>query len=142
MPIRPELRHHYRGKAWENTRLRILTRAAHRCEQCLKINGSDVQVFSTGSCGQVWRAAHRRNPKWISCLTGKPISLRLFASNGVRTVHVVLTIAHLNHTPGDDRDENLKAYCQWCHLHYDEAFHRATRAARKDAARPLLAGVA
>jgi len=44
--------------------------------------------------------------------------------------------------PGDDRDENLKAYCQWCHLNYDREHHRATRAARKDAARPLLAEVA
>jgi hypothetical protein len=139
MPIRPEHRHYYRGAAWAETRRRILARAGYRCEQCGKRDGSDVQVYSTGSCGQVWRAGQRRNPKWISCLTGKPISLRLFAAERIRTIRVVLTIAHLNHTPGDDRDENLKALCPWCHLHYDSEQHADTRRARKDAARPLLA---
>jgi hypothetical protein len=56
-----------------------------------------------------------------------------------RTIRCVLTVAHLNHTSGDDRDENLKALCQWCHLHYDLQHHHETRAARKDAARPLIA---
>jgi hypothetical protein len=30
----------------------------------------------------------------------------------MRTVLIVLAVAHLNHTPGDDRDENLAALCQ------------------------------
>ena len=34
---------------------------------------------------------------------------------------VVLTVAHLNHTPEDCRDENLKAWCQRCHNRYDMA---------------------
>jgi hypothetical protein len=32
---------------------------------------------------------------------------------------VILTVAHLNHTPEDCRRENLKAWCQRCHLTYD-----------------------
>lgn len=32
---------------------------------------------------------------------------------------VVLTVAHLNHDCRDDREENLKALCQWCHLSHD-----------------------
>lgn len=51
-----------------------------------------------------------------------------------RVVRVVLTIAHLNHDPSDNRDENLRALCQWCHLRHDRPFHyanaRRTRAAR------------
>jgi len=39
---------------------------------------------------------------------------------------VVLTVAHLNHTPEDCRDENLKAMCQGCHLHYDREHHAQT----------------
>lgn len=39
-------------------------------------------------------------------------------------------------------DANLRALCQWCHLHHDAGLHiehaRATRQTRKDAARPLL----
>ena len=30
---------------------------------------------------------------------------------------VILTTAHLNHTPEDCRPENLKVMCQGCHLH-------------------------
>ena len=32
---------------------------------------------------------------------------------------VVLTIAHLDHTPENCNDENLKAWCQKCHNSYD-----------------------
>ena len=48
---------------------------------------------------------------------------------------VILTTAHLNHTPEDISDENLKAFCNGCHLHYDKEHHaetrRATLAAKK-----------
>ena len=37
---------------------------------------------------------------------------------------VVLTIAHLDHTPENNSMENLKALCQRCHNTYDSA-HRA-----------------
>jgi hypothetical protein len=42
--------------------------------------------------------------------------------------NVILTVAHLNHTPEDCRDENLKAMCQGCHLHYDREHHAQTAA--------------
>lgn len=54
------------------------------------------------------------------------------------TWRVVLTVAHLNHMSGDDRDENLRCWCARCHLVYDTAYHRLTRSQRKDAGRPLL----
>jgi HNH endonuclease len=56
-----------------------------------------------------------------------------------RVIEVVLTVAHLNHVAGDDRDENLAALCQYCHLMHDAEQHRESRATRKDSARPLLA---
>jgi hypothetical protein len=52
---------------------------------------------------------------------------------------VVLTTAHLNHTPEDCRPENLKAMCQGCHLHYDREHHAQTRA-RTRAAEQAAAG--
>ncbi len=61
-----------------------------------------------------------------------------FPRESTRWVRIVLTVAHLNHQAGDDRDENLKALCQWCHLNFDKVHHAETRATRKDAARPLL----
>lgn len=42
---------------------------------------------------------------------------------------VVLTVAHLDHTPENVSDANLKAMCQRCHLTYD-AKHHAANAAR------------
>ena len=41
---------------------------------------------------------------------------------------VVLTIAHLDHTPENCDDDNLKAWCQRCHLNYDKDHHRETAA--------------
>lgn len=32
---------------------------------------------------------------------------------------VILTVAHLDHTPENCSDENLKAWCQKCHNSYD-----------------------
>lgn len=40
---------------------------------------------------------------------------------------VVLTVAHLDHTPEHCGDDNLKAMCQRCHLHYDRHHHAQTR---------------
>lgn len=49
---------------------------------------------------------------------------------------VVLTTAHLDHTPENCDPANLRAYCQRCHLRYDADQHRAnaawTRAGRPD----------
>ncbi len=91
---------------------------------------------------------HREAPGWwVDCDTGAAhdrsgtLRRHIRASewpDGGRFVRVALTVAHLNHIAGDDRDENLKALCQWCHLNYDLGHHHETRAARKDAARPLL----
>jgi hypothetical protein len=60
------------------------------------------------------------------------------AVDQARSIIVVLTVAHLNHTSGDDRPENLKALCQWCHLNHDACHHRETRGIRKDRTRAIL----
>lgn len=55
---------------------------------------------------------------------------------------VVLTVAHFNQTPGDNRESNLVVLCQRCHLALDREQHkenaRETRCRKKDEARPLL----
>lgn len=40
---------------------------------------------------------------------------------------VVLTVAHLNHQPENCEPENLRAWCQRCHLKYDREHHRMSR---------------
>jgi hypothetical protein len=139
MPIRAEFRHLY-GREWrESTRPRIIARAQNKCEQCAVPNHTEVTrvagwwfewlvSWGEGAAAR-WRDRHGRI-HWNPNAPPQDVA--------ARTVRVVLTIAHLNHVAGDDRDENLKALCQWCHLNYDLAHHHETRAARKDAARPLL----
>lgn len=137
MPIRADLRHFY-GREWRLiTRPRILARAENRCEQCdvpnhstvKRIRGFWLEEGASWALGTFRRWRTPGGGDWRE--EGDPPGRR-------RKVRIVLTIAHLNHEAGDDRDENLRAWCQWCHLHHDVVHHHETRAARKDAARPLL----
>jgi hypothetical protein len=44
--------------------------------------------------------------------------------DGERVAHIVLTIAHLDHTPENCDPANLRACCQRCHLAHDRDQHR------------------
>lgn len=44
---------------------------------------------------------------------------------------VVLTVAHLDHTPENNADDNLAALCQKCHNTYDAPMRAAGIKARK-----------
>lgn len=145
MPIRAEFRKFY-GREWQTeTRPRILTRAGHQCEQCAKPNHATIETVKYvlpemfGGYRMHWRhIGHAPGNTWI----GQRGTVDLFQDfdqlHRVDTIRVVLTVAHLNHTPGDDRDENLAALCQWCHLIHDLQHHQESRATRKDQGRPLL----
>lgn len=99
MPIRPENKNRY-PKDWAAISRRIrYERAGGRCE-------------CRGECG---RGHHGRCPNeegGVDYSSGKK---------------VVLTTAHLNHTPEDCSDENLRCMCAACHLHYDKDHHAQTR---------------
>ena len=146
MPIRKEFKLFY-GAAWRIVRARILERAGHCCEQCGKPNHERVETHTGRSISilnhpglpvMFWRAV---SCSWRDQWGSPVLPSRTFGWK-TRTITVVLTVAHLNHVAGDDRDENLKALCQWCHLNYDQSHHRETRSKRKDSKRALLAGVA
>ena len=112
--ISPENKARY-PKEWKAISAAIRERAGNRCE-C---------VGECGLHGDTGRCTERNGEpaKWAK---GK----------------IVLTVAHLNHTPMDCRPENLKAMCQRCHLRYDHDLHqrnsRETRRNRK-AAKDLFA---
>lgn len=136
MPIRAEYKPFYQGKAWKETRFRILARANHCCEQCGKRNGQFVYTIKAPN-DQLW--GRSRFGVWRSC--GDPEETVLIDGEqwlARNRIKVKIGVAHLNHVPGDDRDENLKALCDYCHLAYDQPQHALTRKRRKDAARPLL----
>jgi hypothetical protein len=106
-PIRPENRDRYPAD-WKAISLRIRTqRAAGRCE-CV------------GECGRGTHASRCPN------VNGLPAY-----GTGSR---VVLTVAHLDHTPENCHDDNLRAMCQGCHLHYDRDHHAQTAEATRRAA--------
>lgn len=98
-PIRPENRDRYPDD-WKAISRRIrFDRAEGRCE-------------CAGECG---RGTHR----------GRCTNRHGEAAYDTGST-VVLTTAHLDHTPENCDDDNLKAMCQGCHLHYDREHHAAT----------------
>jgi hypothetical protein len=124
MPIRPDLRILYRGPVWKAIRREILARAGNCCERCGAPNRTSVLRAGgwwapVGAMpAEYWRFGGRREA---------------VVSIPHRTVRVVLTVAHLNHDPSDNRPENLRALCQWCHLDHDRKLHLAS--ARRTKAR-------
>lgn len=103
MPIRPDLRQFY-GREWRGKRAAILKRAHNRCEQCAAPDRTAVERGPNG----MWRL--------LSSPPGTPwrnnrgnITTFEPTTDVRRDVRIVLTVAHLNHESGDDRDENLKA---------------------------------
>ena len=64
------------------------------------------------------------------CCEGSPAYPKCRAEDGdfhpVTNSMVVLTIAHLDHTPENCDPDNLRAWCQRCHLTYDSKHHAET----------------
>jgi hypothetical protein len=115
VPIRPENRHRY-PPDWPAISLHIRsTRAGWRCE-------------CTGECGR---------PARHLAADGRCLNRHAHPAAGTGSV-VVLTVAHLDHTPEHCHPDNLRAMCQGCHLHYDRDHHAATRSATRAAALAAL----
>lgn len=55
--------------------------------------------------------------EWCPAVNGEP--------HPVTGSKVVLTVAHLDHTPENCTDDNLAALCQRCHNRYDAPTRRA-----------------
>jgi len=107
MPIRPENRDRYPAN-WRTISDSIrFTRALGRCE-------------CAGECG---RGTHE----------GRCPNHHEEEAYGTGS-RVILTVAHLDHTPENCDPTNLRAMCQGCHLHYDRHHHRETAAATRRAA--------
>lgn len=99
MPIRPENRARYPAD-WPQITARVRARAKDRCE-------------CEGECG---RGTH----------VGRCPNVHGQGAYGTGS-RVVLTTAHLDHTPENcDEETNLRSMCQGCHLHYDRQHHKET----------------
>lgn len=126
MPIRPENLLRY-PPDWPQIRDRILQRASHRCEW----DGCDVPHRSEGYWrGDDWvrmppalREAGYKVGDVVACSDGTELKL----------IRIILTIAHLDHTPENCADDNLRAWCQRHHLRYDAKHHAQTAYATRRA---------
>jgi hypothetical protein len=99
----------------EQIRPPILTRASGRCE-------------CRGECG-VSHAQSVGSAAWYIIGSDDAHcgllheSLR-FSATANELVRVILTIAHRDHDPRNCDDDNLRAWCEPCHLRYDGELHR------------------
>jgi hypothetical protein len=122
MPIRPSERARY-PKDWPEISLRIREREGNRCAWCGAPNGQEIRRLKSDPS------------RYVTCTRFGVIaefdrlgSLEAVEAKWLRPIRVVLTVAHLDHTPEHCADDNLVALCQRCHLAYD-AKHHATNAA-------------
>lgn len=110
MPIRPENRGRYPAD-WKTISHSIrFARAAGRCE-------------CHGECGR---------PTDHLAVDGRCRNRHGQPAHGTGS-RVVLTTAHLDHTPENCDPANLRAMCQGCHLHYDRDHHAHTAATTRRA---------
>lgn len=112
MPIKAENRAKYPAD-WKAIRASVLERAENMCELCFVPNGS-----------LAWRDRH-----------GEAFPYTQSAKEaGFKAIRIVLTIAHINQDPTDNRPVNLRALCQRCHnlidLPYRTLNAAATRASK------------
>lgn len=108
MPIRKEMKSKYPPrKEWLAIRTRILARAKNCCEFCGVHNH---------------RLGYRDEDGKFRAVM--PMECEALALDGVKTLRIVLTVAHLDHDPTNNADNNLRALCQRCHLRYDAKEHR------------------
>ena len=135
MPIRPENRARY-PKDWPAISNRIRERAGNRCEFCGVLNG---EIGGRSPAG-VWHKAQPKGEKLLRLEWPEPGTwwwCEGYEIAYLRIVRIVLTVAHLDHTPENCDPANLKALCQRCHLTYD-AKHHAKNAAATNRAKKAL----
>ena len=138
MPIKKENKHRY-PKSWKEIRQRILRRAHYCCENC----GVRHQAWGWRDHKGEFHPVSKRT--FIEAGWEKPPFVIASDKGDLKIIEIVLTIAHLDHTPENCDPENLRAWCQRCHLSYDANHHAMTAAATRkkrleDAGQMILIG--
>lgn len=123
MPIRPENRKRY-PTDWKSISAGIRERAENRCEGSPAFPDCRAPNRTLG----YWRNSEfvpmPRSLRDAGATKGSEIA----CSDGttIRIIEIVLTVAHLDHTPENCCPDNLRAMCQRCHLNYDKEHHAQT----------------
>lgn len=122
MPIKPENRARYPDNWATEIRPSVLARAHNSCEKCKAPNGEVICREMDGSTYMLM------NGMVFDAETGDALGwVRGSEYPAGRFITVVLTIAHLDHQPENCDPANLRAWCQRCHLRYDQAHHNESR---------------
>ena len=123
MPIKDKSRY---PPDWKAVSLRIRERAGQKCEDCGMPNKEMGVVVSGGFWALLDSPAwHDRHGSIVFVeVFGKPLPSWLDLDKQ-RAIRSVLTVAHLDHDPGNNADDNLRAKCAGCHLRYDAEHHKA-----------------
>ncbi len=147
MPIKPENRARY-PKDWTALSLAARERAKWRCQHpgCAATQYSVGRWVCFAGGPHEWRPLEGNTPattamdrelfmagegrdaageRWTYGAARAFIDRWAWADDD-RPLVIVLTVAHLNHTPEDCRPENLAAMCQRHHLAYDAQHHKQT----------------
>lgn len=127
MPIKPENRSRYPAD-WKQIRERILQRAGERCEKCKAPNRARIARGTGKDEGTYMLASADVFCAETGAYLGK---CRHSDYELARMTDIVLTIAHLDHVPENCADDNLRAWCQRCHLAYDQKHHQANAQATR-----------
>lgn len=136
MPIRASEKARY-PKEWPAISQRIRQRAGGRCEFCGVAN---YALGGRRKSDGAWMPAHPKGERLLRLEWPKPGEVWWCGDTEnqgtakLKIVRIVLTVAHLDHTPENCADENLKALCQRCHLVYDAKHHAKNAAATRRAA--------
>lgn len=142
MPIKAENRALY-APDWSTViRPRILERAGHRCEH----PGCNARQYAVGIWamlrpGGVWDWVWTELDQCDSYSEGRQRAAEIYWDRAGyderKPIVIVLTIAHLDHDPTNNDDDNLRALCQRHHLAHDAAHHAATAHATRQARRAV-----
>jgi len=148
MPIKPANRDRYPAD-WPEISKRIRQRARWRCEAWLDADGQPWPDREPGrvrcnaeNLRRILRSSDRPH-LWIHF---SPDGDRIDGAGGAEDAHlfldtmpldlestvepstawskpvvVILTVAHLDHAPENCQPDNLRAFCQRCHLVYDSS---------------------
>jgi hypothetical protein len=98
---------------WEEIAKNVIHKADGRCHFCGKVTGFYALVKNS----------------WILVPDGMVDHYR---KDEIRVFKMVLSAIHLNHDPSDNRSDNLRCACNWCHLEHDKGFHIDSRKYGRD----------
>lgn len=123
MPIRAENKGRY-PKDWHQISQRIRERAGQKCEFC----GVENYALGAWKDGVWWTAAPKGTGLRDDPRPGEHcphFHVGSIDAEWLKVTRIVLTVAHLDHTPENCTNDNLKALCQRCHNRYDMPMRRA-----------------